>query len=255
MAYVPFHADWHDLPATDTPITAVALEYIEAGIASAAAAADAAVPKALVDAKGDLLVGSAADTVSRLAVGADDTVPAAAAGQATGIQWKKIDNAMVASNAAISASKLAGYPADAQQFLRGDGSWGGGTWQSYAPVWGGGPTLGNGSLDGRYVQIGKVVHAHVRLVMGSTTTFVGTAWTFTLPVAASTSMGTLIGIGSASILDVTPFTLYVAIVRLNSTTEVQLDIGATPSNQVQQTVPFTYAVNDAIRFSFTYEAA
>jgi len=45
------------------------------------------VPKTLVDAKGDLIAATAADTVARLAVGANGTVLTAASGQATGLQW------------------------------------------------------------------------------------------------------------------------------------------------------------------------
>jgi hypothetical protein len=41
----------------------------------------------LVDAKGDLLAGSAADTVARLAVGANDTVLTADSTAATGLKW------------------------------------------------------------------------------------------------------------------------------------------------------------------------
>ena len=35
MTYTPYRADWHDLPATDTPITAAAMEHMEQGIAEA----------------------------------------------------------------------------------------------------------------------------------------------------------------------------------------------------------------------------
>ena len=45
------------------------------------------VQETLVDAKGDLIVGSAADTVARLAVGANDTVLTADSAQATGLKW------------------------------------------------------------------------------------------------------------------------------------------------------------------------
>lgn len=51
------------------------------------AAALAAVAKALVDAKGDLLAGTAADTIARLAVGANDTVLTADSAEATGVKW------------------------------------------------------------------------------------------------------------------------------------------------------------------------
>ena len=40
-----------------------------------------------VDAKGDLIVGTGADTFSRLAVGANDTILVAASGEATGLKW------------------------------------------------------------------------------------------------------------------------------------------------------------------------
>lgn len=51
-------------------------------------AADALyVDKALVDAKGDLVTATAADTPARLAVGADGLVLTAASGQATGLSW------------------------------------------------------------------------------------------------------------------------------------------------------------------------
>ena len=40
-----------------------------------------------IDAKGDLVVGTGADTFSRLAVGANDTILVAASGEATGLKW------------------------------------------------------------------------------------------------------------------------------------------------------------------------
>ncbi len=39
------------------------------------------------DAKGDLIVGTGADTFSRLAVGTNDYVLTAASGEATGLKW------------------------------------------------------------------------------------------------------------------------------------------------------------------------
>jgi hypothetical protein len=49
--------------------------------------AGAAIAKTIVDAKGDIIAATAADTVSRLAVGANDTVLTADSTTATGLKW------------------------------------------------------------------------------------------------------------------------------------------------------------------------
>jgi hypothetical protein len=49
--------------------------------------ADAAVTKATVDAKGDLIAGTADNTIARLAVGANDTILTADSSTATGLKW------------------------------------------------------------------------------------------------------------------------------------------------------------------------
>jgi len=49
--------------------------------------ADAAIAKTIVDAKGDIIAATAADTVSRLAVGANNTVLTADSSTATGLKW------------------------------------------------------------------------------------------------------------------------------------------------------------------------
>ena len=46
-----------------------------------------AIAKSIVDAKGDLIAATAADTVARLAVGANDTVLTADSSTATGLKW------------------------------------------------------------------------------------------------------------------------------------------------------------------------
>lgn len=49
--------------------------------------ANAAIAKAIVDAKGDLIVATAADTVARLAVGSNDQVLTADSTTASGLKW------------------------------------------------------------------------------------------------------------------------------------------------------------------------
>jgi hypothetical protein len=48
------------------------------------------VPKTIVDAKGDLIAATAADTVARLAVGANDTVLTADSSTGTGLKWAAV---------------------------------------------------------------------------------------------------------------------------------------------------------------------
>jgi len=56
----------------------------------------AAIPADIVDAKGDLIVGSAADTVIRKAVGADNTALVAEAAQAGGVKWLDLTTLLLA---------------------------------------------------------------------------------------------------------------------------------------------------------------
>jgi hypothetical protein len=49
--------------------------------------AGAAIAKATVDAKGDLIAGTADNTIARLAVGANDTILVADSSTATGLKW------------------------------------------------------------------------------------------------------------------------------------------------------------------------
>jgi hypothetical protein len=52
--------------------------------------ASAAIPKTIVDAKGDLIAATASDTVSRLAVGTNGHVLTADSAEATGIKWASV---------------------------------------------------------------------------------------------------------------------------------------------------------------------
>lgn len=102
--YVRANADWKDAASatgggdTSTPITATAMDTIEAGIESLSDILE------LADAPGDFLVASGADAWTRLAKGSDDEVLSMASGSH---DYRKIVNAMVDSAAAIARSKLA----------------------------------------------------------------------------------------------------------------------------------------------------
>jgi hypothetical protein len=90
MPYTP--TTWVD---NVTPVNAANLNKMETGIdtvtdtaEAAQTTANAAIAKALVDAKGDLLAASAADTVARVAVGTNGQALVADSAQAAGIKWE-----------------------------------------------------------------------------------------------------------------------------------------------------------------------
>jgi hypothetical protein len=96
------------VPAT---VSVTELGYID-GVTSAIqtqmdtkAATSAAINPTIVDAKGDLIAATAADAVSRIAIGANDTVLTADSAQATGMKWAAAGGGMtLISTTAITAT-------------------------------------------------------------------------------------------------------------------------------------------------------
>jgi len=84
---------------------ATAIETLgDAVDATVFANANAAIAKTIVDAKGDLIAATAADTVARLAVGANNTVLTADSTAATGIKWATVSGGGLTSIASGSLS-------------------------------------------------------------------------------------------------------------------------------------------------------
>lgn len=130
-------------------------------------------------------------------------------------------------------------------------------WQDFVPVWsssGTQPVLGNGTITGRYVQIGKTVHCRITLVMGSTTTFGTGAYRFSIPVLGGVyhSSGPLVGTGQAGDSGVGSYMLGI---RLVDPTVVDFVTTANPAANVAPSTPFTFGTNDNLSACFTYEAA
>ena len=143
-----------------------------------------------------------------------------------------IDNTNIKASAAIAFSKLA---ADA--------------WTAYTPTLVG-ITLGNGSLSGKYIKIGRKVELCINFTAGSTTTFGGAVFTFSLPFTASDTKEK----GIAQVLDASPGSFYCAVAHKGTTTTVEVY-----TNQSLQACdadyPFTWTTNDSIALNLTYESA
>ena len=158
-----------------------------------------------------------------------------------------IDNSNIAAAAAIAVSKTTlGTFTD---------------WGAHTVAWAGtgNPAIGNGTLTGRYTQIGGAVIYVVRLLCGATTTY-GTAndWTFDLPVAAANAVVAYDGTADARDDNTTNRYIGVSTIAAAGTTLSIVNagvVGATNTGTWGQTAPFTWANGDSLRLTITYEAA
>jgi hypothetical protein len=69
---------------------------------------NAEIPDTIIDAKGDLIVGTADDTAGRLAVGANDYVLTADSAEATGLRWAALPSSGISTGKAIAMAFVFG---------------------------------------------------------------------------------------------------------------------------------------------------
>lgn len=134
-------------------------------------------------------------------------------------------------------------------------------WQSHTPTFAN-FTLGNGSIDYKYVRIGKSIINRFKLKLGSTSVM-GSTPTMSLPVtsqSAANGYDTDQYLGVARLLDA-GVSGYPAHVIWRSTTTVGFYgvgvSGATYGNEfgLSSGTPFSWGNNDQIYGTFIYEAA
>ncbi len=124
------------------------------------------------------------------------------------------------------------------------------SWQAFTPTWTASsvnPVIGNGTLSGRYVQIGDTVHFWLSMVAGSTTTFGTGTWRFSPPITAATANETfpvrLLEQGVDNDMGIGYFT---STTNLESVSE--------GGNVVTSGSPFAWGDTDIFMMSGTYEA-
>ena len=105
------------------------------------------------------------------------------------------------------------------------------------------------------MQIGKFIHAWVKIVAGSTTTFGTGNYVISLPVAQSASIPVNFQMGVATTLDSSAGAVY-QLLPLIGAGALVLAVPASPLSQFAgSAVPFAYATSDALYVNVTYEAA
>jgi hypothetical protein len=135
-----------------------------------------------------------------------------------------------------------------------------GQFAPFTPVWSSSanpqPQLGNGSLEGAYQQIGKAVICYVKFDPGSTTTYGGGYWYFSVPIVGSTLRSWY---GDGLLTDsatATPVRTMLAV-RYDATSSQHflLLTNEVPGRDVGASVPHAWKATDLLEFSILYEAA
>lgn len=129
-------------------------------------------------------------------------------------------------------------------------------WTSYTPSWttsGSAPSLGNGTLTGRYRRPSgsDLVVVEFKLTMGSTTTFGTGTYFISVPVTPSATAVSN-GVGALYLLD--SGTLDKAGVIKFEDTSKFTPVTAT-AGVVTNTIPHTWASGDIIKGAIAYEPA
>lgn len=126
-----------------------------------------------------------------------------------------------------------------------------GTFTVYTPGWrttgaGADPTIGNGSLVGRYAKVGKNWHVQIRLTWGSTTNGGSGDWEFDVPPGCTPDSTNIeAGAGTAVTLDAgTGYKNDPSMVPL--TQSVIRGLGIAAGGYYGATTPQTWAVNDFV---------
>lgn len=132
-----------------------------------------------------------------------------------------------------------------------------GAWTAYTPTLGGtGWAIGNGTADGHYLQIGKVVMVRGIFTFGSTSTFGASSEpaVTNLPVTARTAD---FPVADVQFSDVSASAVYRGAPYMYGTSGFAFRFigGNGVHSQTNATNPFPWATGDIIRFTGTYEAA
>jgi hypothetical protein len=225
------------------------------------------VPKTIIDAKGDLIAGTAADTAARVPVGTNGQVLVADSTAAAGVAW----SSAAASSPLTTKGDLYGFstvnarvPVGTNgQVLTADSTAATGvawtaagaptyTWATYTPS-NTGITLGNGTETARYVKVGKTVFVSYKLVLGSTSSFSGAIYVGLPSVNNSISTcsinATDAGAGNylaSGVADASTGTVLCRPIKTNATY-------ATWDDNLSSM--FTWGNTDVLQFFITYEEA
>jgi hypothetical protein len=130
--------------------------------------------------------------------------------------------------------------------------------ESYTPVWGASgtaPSLGNGSLTGRYFRINKMVFVQILFIAGSTSTFGTGHFTFSVPFNARAGLFGFMSNGVYRNFDASAGLGYQGQTGFFAGEIDRIVLYQPSGSLVGNTSPFTWASTDEALATLWYEAA
>lgn len=127
-------------------------------------------------------------------------------------------------------------------------------WATYTPTWTASvtnPTLGNGTLTGRRIVVGKLLLFDIELTIGSTTAVGSGTYSFTIGGTARSSFRK--GLGELCCFDTSAATVRLGVVDLFTTTTCSAFTFT--DTRLNNAAPFTWATGDTISLSGIVETA
>lgn len=127
-----------------------------------------------------------------------------------------------------------------------------GNFGTYTPTWTGtvsNPSIGNGTLTGRYLLNGRICYVDIDLMIGSTTVVGSGRWDFSLPINAVDTTAQ-VG-GSAMVLDNTT-RFWHLIPMLTTVNKIFMNMIDDSAAQAGPLVPMTWTTNDHASISMWY---
>lgn len=132
-----------------------------------------------------------------------------------------------------------------------------GAWTAYTPAWTAStnPSLGNGTLTGQHMKVGRTTHMQLQLTAGSTTTFGSGTYTFSMPNTSANS-----GLSALGVARLTGTDTWIGQIFLGSNASVaNVTFPTTSTNtrgaNMSSTAPETHASGMTLRASLAYQTA
>lgn len=166
-----------------------------------------------------------------------------------------INTIVAAINGGLDSNNITAGGVVPNSLTSGTGtSW---AWQSWTPTWTN-LTIGNATVEAKYIQVGKAVFCKLVVVLGSTSSVSG-AFTLSVPVTSVTPSNSNGFYGTGYVED-TGTASYPVDVDFSSTSAISFACWGSAGTFVNRTgvtntAPFTFGNGDKIVATFIYEAA